>query len=194
MKCLKKSISAKDGSGTVSLRPETPEDLWHAYNLLQEGDLVRCTTIRKVVKESSTGSTTSQKMKMNLTIEVTKVDFDPDTLQVRISGPVREEAAHVRMGSFHTLTLELGRNFTIEKECWDQILLERIEEACHPERGAELAAIVMNTGLAHLCLGMYLTYYIYIVCQFCSITPSYSKNIQNTSFYYLHTYVRTYVC
>lgn len=154
MKCLKKSISAKDGSGTVSLRPDTPEDLWHAYNLLQEGDLVRCTTIRKVVKESSTGSTTSQKMKMSLTIEVTKVDFDPDTLQVRISGPVREEAAHVRMGSFHTLTLELGRNFSIEKECWDQILLERIEEACHPERGAELAAIVMNTGLAHLCLVM----------------------------------------
>ena len=81
MKCLKKVISAKDASGFISLRPDVPEDLWHAYNLLQEGDLVKCTTIRKVVKESSTGSTTSSKMRMNLTIEANKVDFDPDTFQ-----------------------------------------------------------------------------------------------------------------
>jgi protein pelota len=152
MKCLKKVISAKDASGFISLRPDVPEDLWHAYNLLQEGDLVKCTTIRKVVKESSTGSTTSSKMRMNLTIEVNKVDFDPDTLQVRLSGPVREEANHVRMGAYHTLTLELGRNFSIEKECWDQIFLDRIEEACHPERAAELAAVIMQNGLAHLCM------------------------------------------
>jgi len=152
MKCLKKVISAKDASGFISLRPDFPEDLWHAYNLLQEGDLVKCTTIRKVVKESATGSTTSSKMRMNLTIELNKVDFDSDTLQVRLSGPVREEANHVRMGAYHTLTLELGRSFSIEKECWDQIFLDRIEEACHPERAAELAAVVMQNGLAHLCL------------------------------------------
>ena len=70
MKLLKKEISAKDGAGMVSLRPDTTEDLWHSYNLLQEGDLVRCTTVRKVMKESSTGSTPSSKMRMNLTVEV----------------------------------------------------------------------------------------------------------------------------
>eukprot|EP00978_Attheya_sp_CCMP212_P005862 scaffold13078_cov48-Attheya_sp.AAC.3 len=152
MKLLKKNISAKDGSGAVLLRPETPEDLWHSYNLLQVGDLVRCTTLRKVVKESSTGSTSSNKVRMSLTIEVTKVDFDPSSLQVRLSGPNREESEHVRMGAHHTLTLELDRNFSIEKSCWDQIFLDRIEEACHPERAAELAAVVMSPGLAHLCL------------------------------------------
>lgn len=66
MKIIKKQISAKDGSGMVQLRPETDEDLWHAYNLLQKGDLVRCTTIRKVVKESNTGSTTSSKKRLML--------------------------------------------------------------------------------------------------------------------------------
>jgi protein pelota len=157
MKLLKKNISAKDGGGTVLLRPETPEDLWHSYNLLQVGDLVRCTTLRKVVKESSTGSTSSNKVRMSLTIEVTKVDFDPTSLQVRLSGPNREESEHVRMGAHHTLTLELDRNFSIEKSCWDQIFLDRIEEACHPERAAELAAVVMSPGLAHLCLGTYVS-------------------------------------
>lgn len=152
MKLLKKNISAKDGSGSILLRPDLPEDLWHAYNLLQTSDFVRCTTLRKVINTSSTGSTTSNKVRTNLTIRVTKVDFDPESLQVRISGPNVEESKHVKMGAHHTLTLELGRNFSIEKECWDQIFLDRIEEACNPELGAEIAAIVMQPGLAHLCL------------------------------------------
>ncbi len=89
---------------------------------------------------------------MNLTIEVTKVEFDKEVLQVRISGPNSAESQHVRMGAFHTLTLELDRQFTIEKECWDAIFLDRIEEACNPEVGAEIACIVMSGGLAHVCL------------------------------------------
>jgi protein pelota len=152
MKLIKKNISAKDGSGSIILRPDLPEDLWHAYNLLQTSDLVRCTTLRKVINTSSTGSTTSNKVRTSITIKVNKVDFDPDSLQVRISGPNVEESKFIKMGAHHTLTLEIGRNFTIEKECWDQIFLDRIEEACNPDLAAEIAAIVMQPGLAHLCL------------------------------------------
>lgn len=152
MKLLKRDISAKDGTGFIILRPDTPEDLWHSYNLLQTGDLVRCTTLRKVVNVTSTGSTSSSKVRMNLTIEVEKVDFDPDALSVRISGPNRAESDHVRMGAFHTLTLELGRQYSVEKVCWDRIYLDLIDEACNPERGAEVAAVVLQTGLSHVCL------------------------------------------
>lgn len=152
MKVLKKQISAKDGSGLIVLRPETPEDLWHAFNLLQEGDLVRCTTLRKVIKETSTGSTSSSKKRLSLTIRLKKVDFDPQSLQVRLSGITTSESDFVRMGSHHTLTLELMQNFSLEKTCWDQIYLDLIEEACHPERQSEVAAVVMQAGLAHVCL------------------------------------------
>eukprot|EP00980_Cylindrotheca_fusiformis_P024256 scaffold11680_cov142-Cylindrotheca_fusiformis.AAC.14 len=152
MKLIKRNISAKDGSGTIMLRPDTPEDLWHAYNLLQKGDLVRCTTVRKVVKESSTGSTTSSKKRLMLTIDVKSVDFDPDVLEVRLSGKVQSENSFVRMGAHHTLTLELHQNFSLEKQCWDQVYLDVIEEACNPERQAEVAAVVLNSGLAHVCL------------------------------------------
>jgi protein pelota len=152
MKIIKKNISTKDGSGSIMLRPETPEDLWHSYNLLQRGDMVRCTTVRKVVKESNTGSTTSSKKRLMLTIQVKKVDFDPDALEVRLSGTVQSENELVRMGSHHTLTLELNQNFSIEKECWDVIYLDLIEEAVNPDRQAEIAAVVMHMGLAHVCL------------------------------------------
>lgn len=153
MRVLKKQISAKDGSGVVVLRPDTSEDLWHVYNLLQKGDLVRTTTVRKVVKESSTGSTSSQKKRLNLTIQIEKVAFDPQSLELRISGQTTSESELVRMGAYHTLNLELAQNFSLEKECWDQIFLDRIDEACNPESQAEIAAVVMQaTGLAHVCL------------------------------------------
>mmetsp|Transcript_18549 Transcript_18549/g.21346 ORF Transcript_18549/g.21346 Transcript_18549/m.21346 type:complete len:410 (-) Transcript_18549:160-1389(-) len=153
MKILKRNISAKDGSGSIVLRPDNTEDLWHAYNLFQTHDLVRCTTVRKVVKESSTGSTSSSKVRMSLTIEVQKIEFDPDSISVRISGPNREESNFVRMGAFHTLSVEIGRQFSLEKPCWDQIFLDRVDESCHPERDADIAAVVMAAnGLAHVCL------------------------------------------
>jgi len=152
MKIVKKNISAKDGSGTILLRPETAEDLWHSYNLLRVGDSVRCSTVRKVVKESATGSTTSSKKRCMLTIRLRAIDFDPDVLQVRLSGVVENQNDLVRLGAHHTLTLELHQNFGLEKECWDQIDLDLIKEACNPDRQAELAAVVMHSGLAHVCL------------------------------------------
>jgi stalled ribosome rescue protein Dom34 len=35
MKLVRKFVD-KDGSGSVTLRPEEDEDMWHAYNLIQE--------------------------------------------------------------------------------------------------------------------------------------------------------------
>jgi protein pelota len=153
MKLLKKQISAKDGSGMVLLRPDTPEDLWHAYNLLQVGDLIRCSTHRKIIKETSTGSISSNKKRLMLTVALQKIDFDPASLQVRISGTVETENDFVQLGSHHTLTLELHQNFSIDKSCWDQIYLDILDETTHPDRQAEVAAVVLQaTGLAHVCL------------------------------------------
>jgi protein pelota len=36
----------------------------------------------------------------------------------------------VKMGAYHTLSLELQRKFTLTKENWDAIALERVDEAC----------------------------------------------------------------
>ncbi|POM62812.1 MRNA surveillance protein pelota [Phytophthora palmivora] len=136
MKLLKKQISEKDGAGSVVLRAEEPEDMWHIYNLIHVSDSVKTTTIRKVVKEGVTGSTSSQRVRMTLQIE----------------GKNIMESQHVRMGAYHTLDLEMNRDFTLTKNCWDVMSLERIEMACDITKQAELAAVVMQVGLAHLCL------------------------------------------
>ena len=56
------------------------------------------------------------------------------------------------MGGFHTLDLELHRPFIIIKECWDIIHLERIQTACDVTKSADIAASVLQEGLAKVCL------------------------------------------
>ena len=48
------------------------------------------------------------------------------------------------MGAYHTLELELGFPFVLEKQCWDAIYLERLDLACDPRQSAEVAAVVMQ--------------------------------------------------
>ncbi|XP_018431478.1 PREDICTED: protein pelota homolog, partial [Nanorana parkeri] len=56
------------------------------------------------------------------------------------------------MGAYHTIELELNRKFTLAKKQWDSIVLERIDQACDPAFSADVAAVVMQEGLAHICL------------------------------------------
>ena len=75
MKLVHKSLE-RDGAGELVLIPEESEDMWHAFNLIQEGDAVRASTVRKVTNESATGSRTSDKVRTTLTIQVENIDFD----------------------------------------------------------------------------------------------------------------------
>ena len=137
MRLIKQDIE-RDGSGTITLLPEEPEDMvppllsssaqtqltniskWHAYNLIAINDLLRASAIRRVTTESSTGSTSSTRVHTTLLIRVTNVEFDPQASQLHVSGRVSEENKWVKNGAYHTLDLELQRNFTIEKsDGWD---------------------------------------------------------------------------
>ena len=75
MKLVHKSLE-RDGAGSIALVPEEAEDMWHAFNLIQEGDAVRASTVRKVVNESATGSRSSDKVRTTLTVQVENIDFD----------------------------------------------------------------------------------------------------------------------
>ncbi|KAF8681383.1 hypothetical protein RHS04_03407 [Rhizoctonia solani] len=161
----------KDGSGYVTLVPQDDEDMWHIYNLIQEGDDVRAAAVRRVQSVTNTGSTSSERVHLHLTLRVTKVEFSSSsssaagadaaqpsngpaipTATLSISGRVSEENRHVKMGAFHTLDLEAHRNVKIIKEHWDSIALQRVEEAIVPGRGAEVGAIVCGEGTAAICL------------------------------------------
>ena len=62
--------------------------MWHAYNLIREGDAVTATTFRKVQKDSGgTSAMASERVKIKLTIKVEGVDFDAEGEQAQIVMP-----------------------------------------------------------------------------------------------------------
>ena len=79
MKLVHKALE-KDGAGMIALVPEESEDMWHAFNLIQEGDAVRASTVRKVINESATGSRTNEKVRTTLTVQVEDIDFDTQVM------------------------------------------------------------------------------------------------------------------
>mmetsp|Transcript_17224 Transcript_17224/g.25761 ORF Transcript_17224/g.25761 Transcript_17224/m.25761 type:complete len:429 (-) Transcript_17224:138-1424(-) len=152
MRILKKEISAKNGAGYVRLQADDNEDMWHLYNLITENDVVRASTVRNVVRESNTGSTSKNRVKMMITIRVERVEFDSEHCSLRLVGRNVEENEFVKMGQYHTVDLEANQPLRLEKSCWDVICLDRLEEAADPAAKADMAAVVMQEGLAHICL------------------------------------------
>ncbi|KAI3652006.1 hypothetical protein MP228_003309 [Amoeboaphelidium protococcarum] len=155
MKLIKQFLE-KDQSGYVILYPEESEDIWHAYNLILPGDQLKATTVRRIQTSTSTGSSESFRQRINLRIIVETLDYDPSPqtgdASIRINGRVCEENEYVKMGAYHTIDLELHRNFTLYKLEWDRVALDRVKAACDISERAELAAVVMHDGLANICL------------------------------------------
>ena len=162
--------------------------MWHLYNLIQQGDFVRAPAIRyafplswiqliitrhsRIQSESSTGSTESHRVRLNLTLKVSRMEFSSSSgsqenatdaaapmpghqsrASLSISGRVTSENPHVKLGAHHTLDIEANRDVRIEKaDGWDSIALARVDEAIIPGRGAEVGAVVCGEGTAAFCL------------------------------------------
>lgn len=89
---------------------------------------------------------------MRVTIRVEKVEFDAEQCSLRLNGVNMEENEHIKMGQYHTLELELTREFSLTKYNWNSVHSEVLDEGCDQTKTADVAALVMHDGLAHLCL------------------------------------------
>lgn len=62
--------------------------LFQMYNLIRPGDNVRSPTLRKVTTETQTGSKTSQRINITLTILVETISYDPTVCILHLKGSV----------------------------------------------------------------------------------------------------------
>lgn len=150
MRLISRNIDEKTGGGSVKLEAADSEDMWHIYNLLTTDDILRAPTFRKVQQESNTGSSVADRLRLVLGIKVSSVDYDVSTVSIRVSGRIAEENVHVRIGAFHTIDLEPFRAFTLTKTFWDSIHVDRLTFALDPTSDADVGAVVMQEGLAHV--------------------------------------------
>ena len=151
MRLVKQSID-RDGNGSITLLPEEAEDMWFAYNILRPTDRLRASAVRRVTTESATGSTSSTRVHITLLISVEKLDFDTQASALHVAGRVIEENKYTKVGQWHTLDLELNQNFSLEKTDggWDSVARGLVREACDPAKQADVWAVIMQEGLAHL--------------------------------------------
>lgn len=140
-----------DGPGSVKMTPIDADDLWFVYNLIAHGDSVMAVTVRKVLRETSTGRD-AERVKLKLEIKVEAIEYDKVGSVLRIRGKNVLENEYVKIGAFHTLEIELHRPFVLRKELWDSMALHVLNQASDPAASADLAVVLMQEGLAHILL------------------------------------------
>jgi protein pelota len=116
--------------GEIKLIPENLDDIWHLYNIIDKGDLVRAVTFRTdEQKDDKKRSKKAEKKRMKLGIRVEEVKFHEFSDRLRIHGTIEEGPQE--LGSYHTLNIEAENmdKLSIVKEKWKDYQLMRIDEA-----------------------------------------------------------------
>lgn len=146
----------KDKSGSTTLVPQDKEDLWQVYNLLQKGDEIKLSTHRNVKKgNASSGSKEkgkTEKKVVTLKISVEDIEYTPSDEVMRVRGRTLDQNEFVPQGSYHTAEIQLNKLFTLYKDEWDEISYDIITKACSVDEKAEIGAVILEEGVAHLCL------------------------------------------
>jgi protein pelota len=116
--------------GEIKLIPENLDDIWHLYNLIDKGDLVRSITYRSIEQQDDKiRSKKSEKKRVKLGIEVQELEFHEFSNRLRIHGIIMEGPQD--LGSFHTLNISTDKmdKISIIKKKWQYYHINRIDEA-----------------------------------------------------------------
>ena len=116
--------------GEIKLVPENLDDIWHLYNIVDEGDLVRAVTFRTdEQKDDKIRSKKAEKKRMKLGVRISEIKFHGFSDRLRLHGKIEEGPQD--LGSFHTLNITADNmdSLSIIKEEWKDHQLLRIDEA-----------------------------------------------------------------
>ena len=112
----------------IGVQLETDDDIWHLYNIIEEGDLVIASTLRREEKASDKiRAEKAEKRRMTLGIRVEKMEFTEEDVRLRILGTI--ESGPQDIGQHHTLMAEVGERMTVCKRHWKETQIERLKRA-----------------------------------------------------------------
>lgn len=100
----------------LKLQLETPEDLYFASLLIDEGDLVTAWTFRQLKVDRGAGTERGDRVRVKLSVKVKKVEFQRFTDTLRVLGIIIEAPEWLEAkGSHHTIGLRPGDEVEIAK-------------------------------------------------------------------------------
>lgn len=156
MKLLNKSSSLKFKEGaTLQLQPEDKEDLFTLYQLVDQDDEL-------IFKKRFTTTIDADKRKkatdmVRLRIQVVSREFDMKDEFLRYKGSTVEDDTgntncNIAAGKFISYTITYAFPFTLIKKNFDDYAKKLLKDACNPETKADTAAVVLQEGVAHICI------------------------------------------
>ena len=141
-------------TGEIKLVPENLDDIWHLYNIIEEGDLVRAVTFRTAEGEKADKlrAKKAEKKKMKLGICVEKVAFHEFSNRLRIQGVIKE--GQQDLGSHHTFNVvaEEMQPLSILKEHWKVHQLQRLNEAVEQRTQPMVVIVSLDEDAATIAL------------------------------------------
>lgn len=106
-------ILARDAeSGSVKLRVDSLDDLWHLHELVEPGDVVSALTWRTADVPKADDRSKVEKRPVFLGVRVEQVEYAAFSNRLRLLGPIVEGQD---VGSYHTISVEPLTELTIRK-------------------------------------------------------------------------------
>ena len=135
----------------LTLIPEDEDDLWHLYNIIEKGDLVRSRTSRTIKPdEAYSRPKKGERVALDVTVEAESVSWDRFSNKLRVHGIVREAPERYEVtGSHHTLALTPNKPVKIMKDHWSKVVIDRLERSRRTKR---CPIIVVSIDDENLCI------------------------------------------
>jgi protein pelota len=137
--------------GNVTISIEAIEDFWTVANLMAIGDKVQAQIRRKLKNVRTSGRSDAETVLVRAWVKLTEIDYQPGVDEMRLRGTLCQDCEDATKGSFQRVMFAIGRPFVLRK-VWDQFYYEQLAEAANPISSASVAAVLMQSGLANLCI------------------------------------------
>jgi protein pelota len=119
----------------VKVVPDSPDDLWHLYNVIFADDEVYAYSSR-AIKSDTEGSRpkSGERVAAFMGVKVISVSWDKFLGKLRVHGLICHAPDIIPTGAHHTISVALNQPVTIVKKEWPKHLLDRLTHASETEK------------------------------------------------------------
>ena len=137
-----KTIEVNLRQGFVKVVPDSPDDLWHLYNIIYKGDEVYAYSSRAIKSDTEASRPKSgERVSAFMGIKVESVAWDKFLGKLRVHGVIIHAPDVMPSGAHHTISVSLNQPVTIVKHNWQKHQLDRLRRASEAEKPLLILAI-----------------------------------------------------
>ena len=121
--------------GFVKVVPDSPDDLWHLYNVIFAGDEVYAFSSRAIKSDAEGARPKSgERVAAFMGVKVISVSWDKFLGKLRVHGLICHAPEIIPTGAHHSISVALNQPVTIVKKEWSKHLLDRLVHASETEK------------------------------------------------------------